>query len=191
MIQCIPVIFEPSSTGGMKSDVVIASACRWREGEGCHISQRCVMVTTADYNYFHTVDDLNWVELMALVRRSAELSIVGQYLQQFGSVVLWISEIQFATNILFHFSPLMQWRTIWLSVQGLIEQLLDLRASVMKLESLVAVSAAISSSLGSVSYLSGATLALAITKDVLPSTYVTGPGKAVHVCTTTKIQFIA
>ena len=52
------------------------------------------------------------------------------------------------------------------------EKLFDFRASVMKFDSLAAVSAAISSSLGSVSCLSGATLALAITKDVLPSTYI-------------------
>ena len=42
------------------------------------------------------------------------------------------------------------------------EQLFDLGASVMKLDSLAAVSAAISSSLGSVNCLSGTSLALAI-----------------------------
>ena len=41
----------------------------------------------------------------------------------------------------------------------------------MKLDSLAAVSAAISSSLGSVNCLSGATLAFAIMKDILPFTH--------------------
>ena len=51
----------------------------------------------------------------------------------------------------------------------LMEQLLDLRASVMKPDSFAAVSAAISLSLGNVICLNGTTLliALAITKDEL------------------------
>ena len=61
--------------------------------------------------------------------------------------------------------------TIWLSVQRLIEQSRNVRASKMKLDSLAGVSAAISSSLGRVNCLSGATLALAILKDVLLSAH--------------------
>jgi len=93
------------------------------------------------------------------------LSSVVQNLHESTPVTTWIPVTWWVVITLFHFLPLNQWSTVWLSVQNMYtKHLSGISAPGMKLHSLSAVSAAISCNLGSMSGLRGPTWALAIAK---------------------------
>ena len=164
-MNCIPVDTDTDEVDGWNSATVTANACSSTVGKNFQVGQ---LVWDGNHHgpHSYSFDDLSCEEVMPLVNKSAPgLSSVGQNLHKSTPVTAIISVTRWVTNTVFHFSPLNQWSTIWLSVQKYVEHLSGFSAPEMNLQSLAAVSAAISSNLGSVSCLRGATRALAITKE--------------------------
>lgn len=163
MTQWMLVVFELWLTGGVNSNAVTPNVYSWRLGKFCQCGHLVRDGSRCD-PCFHGVDDFSCVKVIPLVNRPAGLSSVGKYLQQLGSVILWICEIQWVTNAFLLFSnegqsdyPSRGW---WSNCEGC-ESLHDE----------VRWSEAVSSSLGSVNCLSSATLALVIIKDMSLSTH--------------------
>jgi len=154
---------EDVLVGGTNSSVVTTAAWRCSVSDGCHTGQLLWLVNHGGPEC-QAWDDCICAAEMPLVSKLAGLSSVGQYLQVAVAV---ISDTRWDTNWFNFLLLLSQYKTIWLSDH---EWTIDkgiLSVCEMKLHSRAPVSAPISSSLGSASCFSGATLALDITKLVL------------------------
>jgi len=118
-----------------------------------------VTATTRDPVAKELAED-NCCALIPLVKRSAGLSADGQYCQQEDTER--ISHTLWLTNSFSFFWLAIQYSTIWLSDHRYSVQLM-FREVVMKALSLTASTAAINSSFGNVTCLSGTALGLDIT----------------------------
>ena len=140
MTNCIPVDTGTDEVDGWNSAAVTANACSSVVGENFQVGQ---LVWDGNHrgSHSHSFEDLSCEEVMPLVNKSAGLSSVGQNVHESTPVTARISVTRWVTNTLFHFSPLNQWSTIWLSVQKYVEHLSDFIAPEMNLHSLGLASA--------------------------------------------------
>ena len=162
MMMCKPISGGVCGVG-IKSWMMAATA--WR-GEIDDLSQfgHCCWWGSHGGPWIHCAEDWNCWKVRTLVRRSAVLSLEGQYFHDAKGSKCSISFTQWVTNCGNVLELRIQHRVVWLSTHTYTGILASGMELITNLVSLAVTKAAVNSNCGKVGYFSGATRDFAMMK---------------------------